>query len=371
MVYAKGLLYKGINIMVWQKRYSPPGASPGTLHVPPSLREHVRVTAIHYTPETYSEVDIIDLDGYLSTAPCDGVLWINVNGLGDVRVLETLGQHFHLHMLSLEDVLNVPQRAKMEEYEDYVVLIFRMALAETATEGRMEQVSLFLGSSYVGTIQEEAQQDAFEPVRNRLRQSRGKIRHQGADYLAYALTDAAIDSFFPVLEALGEELETLEEAVLATPSRKTMEAIYTVRRTLTHLRRVMWPTREAIQAFTHSETDWVTDPTKLFLRDCYDHVLQVLDVLESYRDLAGGLMETYLSAQSYRMNEVMKVLTIIATIFIPLTFIAGIYGMNFDPAKSPLNMPELRWYWGYPFSLTLMAGLALGLVIFFRRKGWF
>jgi magnesium transporter len=338
--------------------------------MPLALRGDVRITAIHYSPDAYTEQEITDLDGFLQAAPQDGVLWINVDGLGDVSALEKLGRHFDLHPLALEDVLNVPQRAKMEDHEHYTLLIFRTAYTEVAMQGRMEQISLFLGTSYVLTFQEEAEYDTFEPVRQRLRQHRGKIRHHGPDYLAYALLDAGIDSFFPVLEALGETLEALEDDVLEAPTRETMQAIHAIRRTLMHLRRAMWPMREAIQAFAHSESEHVTEPTKFFLRDCYDHVLQVIDVLESYRELAGSLMETYLSSQSYRMNEVMKVLTIIATIFIPLTFIAGIYGMNFDRSKSPLNMPELQWYWGYPFSLALMGALALCLVMFFRRKGW-
>jgi magnesium transporter len=339
--------------------------------MPPALRGDVRVTAIHYSSDAYTEKEIADLDGFLSAAPLDGVLWINVDGLGDVSVLEKLGRHWNLHPLALEDVLNVPQRAKLEDYEHYAFLIFRMAFEEKALQGQMEQVSLFLGSSFVLTFQEEAEHDSFEPVRHRLRQQRGKIRHCGADYLAYALLDAAIDSFFPVLEVLGEKLADLEDAVLEAPTRETMATLHMVRRTLMHLRRAMWPARDAVQAFARSESEWVSDPTKVFLQDCHDHVLQVIDVLESYRDLAGSLMETYLSAQSYRMHEVMQVLTIIATLFTPLTFIAGIYGMNFDASKSPLNMPELHWYWGYPFSLALMAGIALCLVVFFRRKGWF
>ena len=356
--------------MVWQKRYSPPGSSPGALHLPPEMRGEARITAIHYSSDMYTEKAITDLDDFLSTAPRDGVLWLNVDGLGDLNVLKKLGQHWDLHPLALEDVLNVPQRAKMEDYDQYAFLIFRMGFADMAAQGLMEQVSLFLGPSYVLTFQEEPR-DVFEPVRQRLRQRRGRIRHSGADYLAYALLDAAIDGFFPVLEALGEELEALEDAVLDDPTRDAMEAIHAIRRTLTHVRRAIWPMREAVQSFSHSEAEWITDATKVFLRDCQDHVLQVLDVLESYRELAGSLMETYLSSQSFRMNEVMQVLTIIATIFIPLTFIAGIYGMNFDGASSPVNMPELRWYWGYPFSLGLMAVVALCLVVFFRRKGWF
>jgi magnesium transporter len=354
--------------MVWQKHYSPPGASPGTLRPPPDALQAVRITAIHYTPEHYQEESITDVTAFLQSIPPTGVLWLNVYGLGDVSVLEQLGTHFGLHPLCLEDVMNVPQRPKLEDYDDYEFLIFRMAIPQEEL-GSTEQVSLFLGPSYVITFQER-HGDAFEPVRQRLRQKRGKIRYSGADYLAYALLDAAIDGFFPLLEEIGDRLAGLEEAVLMMPTRQTLEEIYRVRRSLTGLRRALWPAREAVNAFARGESKLVTEQTTLFLRDCYDHVLQVLDVLESYRDLASGLMDTYLSSQSHRMNEVMKVLTIIATIFIPLTFVAGIYGMNFNPAKSPWNMPELNWYWGYPFSLLLMAGLALLLLAFFRRKGW-
>jgi magnesium transporter len=354
--------------MVWQKRYSPPGAAPGTLR-PQSGATLPHITAISYDGEHYSETQIDDLDAYLDTVPTSGVLWLNIDGLGDVSVLERLGRHFDLHALSLEDVLNIPQRPKLENYETYEFLVFRMAILEELP-GKTEQISLFLGHSYVLTFQEYPG-DTFEPVRERLRNGRGRIRRLGADYLAYALLDAAIDGFFPLLEQLGDRLEGLEEAVLAAPSRATIEEVYSVRRALATLRRALWPAREAVNAFARSDSELVTDHTRLFLRDCYDHVLQVLDVLESYRDLASNLMDTYLSVQSNRMNEIMKVLTIIATIFIPLTFIAGIYGMNFNPDTSPWNMPELNWYWGYPFSLALMATTAVVLVCYFRHKGWF
>jgi magnesium transporter len=354
---------------MWYKRYSPPGTSPGTLRPLVGVAPEVQITAIYYTPETYREEEITDLDAYLRALSADGILWLNVDGLGDVSVLERLGTHFGLHPLCLEDVLNIPQRAKLEEYEQYEFLIFRMARSSAETLKPLEQVSLFLGPTYVLTFQEDYG-DVFEPVRQRLRHKRGKIRFSGADYLAYALLDAVIDGYYPLLESLGDRLAAVEEAVLATPTRETLEELYTIRRTLTELRRAVWPAREAVNAFARIESPLVTAQTGLFLRDCYDHILQVIDVLESYRELASGLMETYLSVQSQRMNEVMKVLTIIATIFIPLTFIAGIYGMNFDPAKSPWNMPELGWYWGYPFSLALMVLLALLLVLFFRHKKW-
>ena len=356
--------------MVWQKNYGAPGASPGTLTPPSDAATHVVVTAIHYTAEDYTETRVTDLQAYLQTAPRDGVLWFNVDGLGDVQLLETLGAHFGLHPLSLEDVLHIPQRAKIEDYEHYQFLVFHMVLVEPEATGETEQVSLFLGPSYVLTFQEQPGGDLFEGVRQRLRQARGKLRQSGADYLAYALLDAAIDGFFPLLEGLGERLVALEEAVLAHPTHETMQEIYAVRRTLIALRRALWPLRQAVQTFGCDDSGLVSASTRLFLRDCYDHVLQVLDVLENYRELVTGLMDTYLSSQSHHLNEVMKVLTIISTIFMPLTFIAGIYGMNFKSESSPWNMPELSWTWGYPFSLLLMAAIAMSLLVYFRRKGW-
>lgn len=356
--------------MVWQKHYGAPGTAPGTLAPPPNAAPHVLVTAVHYTAEDYTETQVTDLQAYLQTAPHDGVFWFNVDGLGDIQVIETLGAHFHLHPLSLEDVLHIPQRAKVEDYEHYQFLVFHMPLLDPAATGETEQVTLFLGRSFVLTFQERRESDLFESVRLRLRQARGKLRQSGADYLAYTLLDTAIDGFFPLLEELGERLTALEEAVLEHPTRETMEEIYAVRRTLISLRRVLWPLRQAVQSFGHDESELVTASTRLFLRDCYDHVLQVLDVLENYRELVTGLMETYRSSQTHHLNEVMKVLTMISTIFMPLSFIAGVYGMNFKTDVSFWNMPELSWPWGYPFALLIMAVVATSLLVFFRRKGW-
>jgi len=356
--------------MVWQKNYGAPGASPGTLAPHPDAVSEVVVTAIHYTAEDYTETQVTDLEAYLQTVPRDGVVWVNVDGLGDIHILEILGEHFGLHPLSLEDVLHIPQRSKIEDYEHYQFLVFHMAFIEPDATGETEQVSLFLGPSYVLTFQERPGSDLFETVRLGLRQARGKLRQGGADYLAYALLDAAIDGFFPLLEDIGERLTALEDAVLAHPTRQTMEEIYAVRRILISLRRILWPLRQAVQTFGRDDSGLVTASTRLFLRDCYDHVLQVLDVLENYRELVAGLMETYLSSQSYHLNEVMKVLTIISTILMPLTFIAGVYGMNFKTEVSPWNMPELSWPFGYLLSLLLMAIVALIFMVFFRRKGW-
>lgn len=353
--------------MVWEKHYNPPGAHPGTLSTPPSALQDTRLTAIHYTSETYQETAILDLPAYLQTLPSEGILWLNLEGLGNLPVLEYLGQHFGLHDLSLEDVLSVPQRSKLEDHDTYVFMILHTQ-ADPHTEAS-EQISLFLGPSYVLTIQEHPG-GLFEPVRQRLRQAHGKIRHHSADYLAYALVDAAIDTYFPFLEVLAERLEVLEDEVLTAPTRQTLERIYTLRRFLTNLRRTIWPLREAISAFSRHDADLVTEQTRFFLRDCYDHLLQIQDVLESYREMVSGLLETHISFQSHHLNEVMKVLTIISTIFMPLSFIAGIYGMNFNTDKSPLNMPELQWYWGYPAVLGGMGVVALSLLLFFRSKDW-
>jgi len=356
--------------MVWQKHYGVPGSAPGTLIPPHDAHAEVTVTAIHYTADDYTETQVTDLAAYLQSAPHTGVLWFNIDGLGDVQVLEVLGAHFNLHPLSLEDILHIPQRAKIEDYDHYQFLVLHMAVTAMEASGETEQVSLFLGQSYVLTFQERPGGDLFERVRARLRQAHSKLRHSGADYLAYALLDTAIDRFFPLLEALGDRLEVLEEAVLDHPTRETMEEIYAVRRILLALRRELWPLRQAVQVFGHDESRLVTPSTRLFLRDCYDHVLQVLDVLETYRELIAGLMETYRSSQSHHLNEVMKVLTIISTIFMPMSFVAGVYGMNFKTEVSPWNMPELGWIWGYPLALLLMAGIAAILLLFFRRKGW-
>jgi magnesium transporter len=351
--------------MVWQKNYGAPGTAPGTLAPPPNAAPHVLVTAVHYTAEDYTETQVTDLQTYLQTAPQHGVFWFNVDGLGDIQVLETLGAHFHLHPLSLEDVLHIPQRAKIEDYEHYQFLVFHMPLLDPAATGETEQVTLFLGRSFVLTFQERPESDLFENVRLRLRQAHSKLRQSGADYLAYALLDTAIDGFFPLLEELGERLPALEEAVLEHPTRETMEEIYAVRRTLISLRRVLWPLRQAVQAFGHDDSDLVTASTRLFLRDCYDHVLQVLDVLDNYRELVAGLMETYLSSQSHHLNEVMKVLTVMSTIFLPLTVLTGMWGMNVPLPVFPGGEAAQFWW-----LLGMMMGVTAAMLYAFRRKGW-
>jgi len=308
--------------------------------------------------------DLGTLSGYLGR---QGVAWIDVVGLGDVEIIRRLGEMFSLHHLALEDVINVHQRPKVEEYEKHAFIVTRIVRPGPVID--TDQVSIFLGANYVLTFQERAS-DALEPVRARIRRDRGVIRASGADYLAYALIDAVIDAYFPVLERLGERIETLEQEVIARPVPPVFAEIQDVKRDMLVLRRAIWSQRDMTNALIRESSPYVLPKTRVFLRDCYDHTVQLIDSLETYRELGTGLVEIYMSGIGNRLNEIMKVLAIIATIFIPLSFIAGVYGMNFDTRVSPWNMPELSWTYGYPFALALMALVGLGLVYFFWRRGW-
>jgi magnesium transporter len=295
------------------------------------------------------------------------VVWINVDGLGDASVIQRLGEIFGIHRLALEDVVNTHQRPKAEQYEKYTFIVGQMVEAGDRIE--TEQLSLFFGKNFVLTLQELAG-DSFDPVRERIRKAGGRIRSAGPDYLAYALIDAFIDHYFPVVEQFGERLETMEEQVISRPEPRLVAQIHEMKRDLLTLRRAIWPLREAVNSLAREPRPFVTDETRVYLRDCYDHTIQIIDLVENYRDIASSLVEVYLTSMGTRLNEVMKILTMITALFVPLSLIAGIYGMNFNTEKSPLNMPELKWYFGYPFVLCLMAAVALGMLLFFRRKGW-
>jgi magnesium transporter len=342
-----------------------PGAAPGTLIADPNAAE-TQISAFSYGVDEIAEAhkcraaDVARLRG---TAP---VLWVDLSGLADVSAIEAVGGAFGLHQLALEDVINVHQRPKAEVYEDYLFIVFRMLSPAQAAHG--EQVSLFIGDNYVLTFQERPG-DCFEPVRDRLRRNKGRIRQLGADYLGYALIDAAIDSYFPMLETVGEEIEALEDDVVADPKPVLVDDLHRIKRELLAIRRTVWPTREMLNTLIRDELPQITETTRPYLRDCYDHTIQLMDIVETYREIASSLLDVYLSSLSARMNEVMKVLTVIATIFIPLGFVASLYGMNFDRA-SPFNMPELGWRFGYPFALVVMAAIAGGLIWFFRRRKW-
>lgn len=293
-----------------------------------------------------------------------GVMWINIEGLGDMELLQKVGAHFGLHPLALEDVTTAVQRPKVEEYDDHLFVVMQLPHSDGPMAVRFEQVSLFLGRNFLITIQEDPRFDVFEAVRARLRSNRGFGRTRGHDYLAYALVDAVVDNFFPVLEPLGESIEALEESLLKRPSQRCVRQLHDLKRALLLLRRNSWPLREVINALVRNESGLVTPETRIFLRDCYDHSIQIMDVIESYRDLSTSMMDIYLSSVGVRTNEIMRVLTVVSTIFIPLTFIVGLYGMNFT------HMPELTWRYGYPACLLLMASIAIGLLAFFRSKRW-
>jgi magnesium transporter len=291
------------------------------------------------------------------------VVWVNVVGLGTEALLRDL---VGMHRLALEDVVNVGQRAKVEPYGEQVFVVARMA---DAAQMRTEQLSIFLGKGVLLTFQESSG-DCFDGVRERIRHGKGIIRTLGADYLCYALLDANVDSYFPLIESIGDRLSGLEDEVLTAPDRTTAERIHETKRILISLRRYVWPHREMLSALERDGSGLVTAETRVYLRDVYDHAIQIIDLIESYREVSSDLMGLYLGSVSNKMNEVMKVLTIIATIFIPLSFIAGVYGMNFDPGASGWNMPELGWHFGYPFALSLMAASAGALLYFLWRRGW-
>lgn len=346
------------------KRYHKPGTAPGTLRAPDTpATGPVRVTLIDYSGDQFEEKQISDIEECFPYRDKKTVTWINVEGLHDIELIERLGRHFGLHPLTLEDVLNCGQRPKLEDYGNYHFMVMK-SLYIKDEELEVEQISFFLSGTYVITLQ-EVPGDSFEAVRERIRHGKGQIRKMGPDYLLYALMDALVDEFFPVLEAYGERVEELEDEVIDKPTPEILNEIHRIKRELLLVRRTAWPEREVINALQREEAHLIRPETRVFLRDCYDHTIQVIDMVETYRDLASGLLEVYLSSASNRLNEVMKVLTIISTIFIPLNFIAGLYGMNFH------RMPELDWRFGYPMALGIMAVVGISLVLYFRRKGWF
>ncbi len=349
-----------------RKRFHAPGTMPGTLaaHAEASAGP-VRIALFSYDGSRCEERAVDPAEIPSLRVPDGGVLWLDVTGLSDPAVVKALGDRFGFHPLALEDVLNIPQRPKVERFGEHLLVVLR----EIRHPEEPEQVSLFLGDRFVVTFQERPG-DSFEPVRERLRKGAGRIRSQGADFLAYALCDAVLDAFFPTLERIGDEVEQLEERVIAAPVPETFREIRRVKQRLLQVRRAVWPARDAMNELLREESALVRPETKVVLRDCYDHTVQVMDMVETYREMTSGLVDEYMSSVSNRMNEIMKVLTIIATLFIPLTFIVGLYGMNFDHAASPYNMPELGWRYGYPSVLGLMAVVALGMLYYFRRKNW-
>ncbi|MGB5622194.1 MAG: magnesium/cobalt transporter CorA [Gammaproteobacteria bacterium] len=343
-----------------------PGSAPGTMIAPAESSSPV-IDVIAYGPKTFVEHDDV-LPAAIGAIRSEAqVTWVNVSGLADVDLIRQIGAIFNLHRLAMEDVVNLHQRPKAEEFEDHIFLVTRMfhSVGDVGTE----QMSLFLGPDYVLSFQERPG-DCFGPLRERIRQGKGRVRAAGADYLCYALLDAVVDDYFPVLEHCGDELEILEDAVVSDPGPGHMARLHDMKRELLTMRRAIWPHRETINTIIRDENSIVAAETRLYFRDVYDHTLQLMDIIETYREIATGLVDVYMSSASVKLNETMKVLTIIATIFIPLGFVASLYGMNFDRSVSPWNMPELGWRFGYLFALAVMALMVISMLFYFRRQGW-
>jgi len=326
--------------------------------------DRVRIRIIDYDEAQFQEKEAKTVEECFPFKDKPTVTWINIDGIHQVDIIEKIGNHFNIHPLVLEDIMNAGQRPKMEDFVNYIFVILKMLYYdEKINETKAEQISLILGSNFVISFQEN-EGDVFDPIRERIRSDRGRIRKMGADYLAYALIDTIVDNYFIILEKLGEKIEDIEDELVTNPALETLQAIHSLKREMIFLRKSVWPLREVISRLERWESPLINKSLDIYLRDVYDHTIQVIDSIETFRDMLSGLLDIYLSSVSNRMNEIMKVLTIIATIAIPLTVITGIYGMNFQ------FMPELQWQWSYPLVLLAMLTLGILMIRYFRRKKW-
>jgi magnesium transporter len=341
------------------------GLSPGTLiHIGEKKVERAKITLIDYSSDRVEEKEVSRIEETFPYKDRSTVTWINIDGLHDTEIIEKIGKHFNVHPLILEDILHTNQRPKIEDFDDYLFVVLQMlSFDQTNGEIKAEQVSIILGANFVISFQER-EGDVFNQIRTRIKSGKGRIRRMGSDYQAYALIDAVVDHYFLVLEKLGEKIEYLEEELVAKPTTETLHTLHSLKREMVFLRRSVWPLREVASQLERGESHLIKEDTRVFLRDLYDHTIQVIDTIETFRDMVSGMLDLYLSSISNKMNDVMKVLTIIATIFIPITFIAGIYGMNFE------FMPELKWHWGYPLVWLLMVVIAILMILYFRVKKW-
>lgn len=341
------------------------GMIPGSLiHIGKKLTKNARIAVIDYDKDNFQEKYIENIQDCFYLKDSATISWINIDGIHDVDIIEKIGNHFSLHPLVMEDIVHADQRPKMEEFENYIYLVLKMfRYDEKESEIKAEQISIILGEGYVISFQ-EIQGDTFEPVRERLRSSKGRIRLKKADYLAYTLLDSIVDNYFVILDKIAESIEEIEEELMEEPDSNTLQKIHTLKKEVIYLRKSVWPLRDLVNNLERTESRLLDASTFAYLRDVYDHTIRVADMIETYRDVLSGMMDVYLSSISNKMNEVMKTLTIIATIFIPLTFIAGIYGMNFE------NMPELGWKWGYMIVWIVMLLTFAVMVIYFRKKKW-
>lgn len=340
------------------------GLPPGTLHVrgePADLT--VPVNIIDYDAFGFDEKQVKDISECLRFRDTDTVTWINVDGLGNPKLIEELGKCFAIHPLILEDIFNTSQRPKMEDLDQYLYLNLKvLTYLDLSRSIKIEHISMIVGPNFLLSFQEYIG-DIFDPVRERIRKN-GRIRKAGPDYLAYSLIDSIVDNYFMVMEKLEEQVENLEEELVSNPTRESLQKINQLKKDMIFLRKSVWPLRELINNLERSESPVIKETTRIYLRDVYDHTVQVIDTLETFRDMVSGMIDIYLSGLSYKMNEIMKVLTLIATIFIPLTFVVGLYGMNFE------NMPEIEWEYGYYSVLVVMVVMVVGMLTYYRKKKW-
>ena len=349
--------------------YKSAGTPPATLLPREGAKTKADISLIQYDAETIFEGSFDSFEELIAKLDPGKVNWINIDGLGDIELLHKLGDHFHVHPLALEDVLNTTQRPKVERFADHFFIVSEMIYFNEESQLSFEQVSIFLGGYFLLTLQEECGHDVFDHVRERLRAGRGYARKMKSDYLAYALLDATVDRIFPVLESVGDSIESVEEELLDKPTKGSLKKLYEAKRLLLHLRRAAWPHRDIFNTLIRDDTGLIGRETQIFLRDCYDHITQIIDIIESYRDLTAGLMDLYLSSLGFRTNEIMRVLTVVTVLFIPLTFIAGVYGMNFDTSQK-WNMPELHWPFGYLYFWVLCLCSVVAMLLFFKRRKW-
>lgn len=342
------------------------GLPPGTIvHFGDRKAEKVTITLTWYDGDQVEERVLDRIEDAFPFRERPAVTWLNIDGLHRPEVIEKAGSIAGLHPLLLEDIVTAGQHPKVEDFGDYLFVVLRMLnYRDDTSEVEAEQVSIVLGNSYVITFRER-ESDIFRPVSGRIKAARGRIRTMGADYLAYALLDAVVDGYFAVLEKSGEKIERIEDDLVARPTREILHQIQDLKREMLFLRRSVWYLREVLLYLERGESSLISEPTRIYFKDVYDHAIQVIDTVETFRDMLSGMLDIYLSSMSNRLNEVMKVLTIIATVFIPLTFVAGVYGMNFK------FMPELAWRWGYPLVLLVMAAMAAGMMVYFKKKKWF
>jgi magnesium transporter len=341
------------------------GLAPGTLvYIGKARTSKVKISTINYDKNKFEEKINENVEDVFKYKDKPGISWINVDGIHDLDVIKKIGKNFNLHPLIQEDIVNTSQRPKSEDFGDYIFVVLKMLYRDEKKQKiNIEQISLIIGPNYVVSFQ-EIEGDIFNPIRERIKDPKRKIRERGSDYLAYSLIDSIVDNYFSILEIIGEKIESIEGKVIKNPSIETLQLINSLKREIIFLRKSVWPLRELLSSLSRSESKLIRKETEIYFRDVYDHTIQVIDTIETSRDMLSGMLDIYLSSISNKMNEVMKVLTIFASIFIPLTFVVGVYGMNFD------FMPELQWKYSYFILLGIMFFIGIGMFLYFKRKKW-